>query len=37
MSRDGTYILISTAATNLGTTLPTGVSNAVYVAANPLK
>jgi len=37
MSSDGKYILISTAATNLGATIPAGVTNAVYVAVNPLK
>jgi len=37
MSSDGKYILISTPATNLGATLPVGVSNGVYVAVNPLK
>ena len=37
MSADGKYILISTAATNLGATLPSGVTNGIYVAVNPLK
>jgi len=37
MSNDGKYILTSTPATNLSTTLPAGVSTGLYIAVNPLK